>query len=151
VEKHKEIVSLSTNGNNMYEHITQLRVRYAETDQMDIVYYGNYAQYFEVGRAEWIRELGFTYKKMEEMGIRMPVVQLECRYLRPAHYDDLISIKTQLRELPEAHEIVFHHEVYNEANKLLTTGKVILYFIDSKTNKRAAMPEEMKAELGRFF
>jgi acyl-CoA thioester hydrolase len=135
----------------MYEHITRIRVRYAETDQMDIVYYGNYAQYFEVGRAECIRDLGFTYKKMEEMGIRMPVVQMECRFLRPAHYDDLITIKTQLRELPEAHQIIFHHEVYNEANKLLTTGKVILYFIDSHTGKRTGLPPELKEALGKFF
>ena len=76
----------------MYEHTTTLRIRYAETDQMDIVYYGNYAQYFEVGRTESIRALGFTYKKMEDMGVRMPVVEMEARFLRPAHYDDLITI-----------------------------------------------------------
>ena len=81
----------------MYEHFTTVRVRYAETDQMDIVYYGNYAQYFEVGRAECIRVLGFTYKKMEEMGVRMPVVAMEAKFLRPAHYDDLMTIKTILR------------------------------------------------------
>jgi acyl-CoA thioester hydrolase len=106
----------------MYEHSTSVRVRYAETDQMDIVYYGNYAQYFEVGRVELIRALGFTYKRMEEMGVHMPVVHMDVRYLRPAHYDDLITIKTMLKELPDGHEIVFHQEVYNETNKLLTTG-----------------------------
>jgi acyl-CoA thioester hydrolase len=135
----------------MYEHITKIRVRYAETDQMDIVYYGNYAQYFEVARAEWIRELGFTYKKMEEMGVRMPVVHMEVRFLRPAHYDDLIFIKTTLKELPLQHEITFYHEVYNENNKLLTTGNVTLFFIDSKTNKRMNMPDELKNTLAAFF
>ena len=135
----------------MYEHITTLRVRYAETDQMDIVYYGNYAQYFEVGRAESIRELGFTYKKMEETGVRMPVVAMEAKFLRPAHYDDLITIKTQLRELPEKHEITFHHEVYNERKKLLTTGKVVLFFIDSKTGKRIGIPEDLRQTLTPFF
>lgn len=135
----------------MYEHISQIRVRYAETDQMDIVYYGNYAQYFEVGRAECIRELGFTYKKMEEMGVRMPVVHMEARYLRPAHYDDLISVKTILKELPAAHDITFHHEVYNESGKLLTTGNVTLYFIDSQTNKRTVMPEALRQTLEKFF
>jgi acyl-CoA thioester hydrolase len=79
----------------MYEHITTLRVRYAETDQMNIVYYGNYAQYFEVGRAECIRDLGFSYKKMEELGVHMPVVELQVKFLRPARYDDLITIKTR--------------------------------------------------------
>ena len=135
----------------MYEHTTTVRVRYAETDQMDIVYYGNYAQYFEVGRAECIRELGFTYKKMEEMGVRMPVVAMEAKFLRPAHYDDLITIKTLLKELPQKHEIEFHHEVYNERKKLLSTGKVALYFIDSKTGKRSRLPDELREKLTPFF
>ncbi len=135
----------------MYEHLTTLRVRYAETDQMDIVYYGNYAQYFEVGRAECIRELGFTYKKMEEMGIRMPVVAMEARFLRPAHYDDLITIKTILKELPAKHQIEFHHEVYNERKKLLTTGKVVLFFIDNQTGKWIGLPDEFKEKLTPFF
>jgi len=135
----------------MYEHISTVRVRYAETDQMDIVYYGNYAQYFEVGRAESIRELGFTYKKMEEMGVRMPVVAMEASFLRPAHYDDLITIKTILKEFPENHKIEFHHEVYNERKKLLTTGKVVLFFIDSKTGKRTVAPDELRKTLTPFF
>ena len=135
----------------MYEHTTTVRVRYAETDQMDIVYYGNYAQYFEVGRAESIRELGFTYKKMEEMGVRMPVVQMEARFLRPAHYDDLITIKTILKELPRKHQIEFHHEVYNERKKLITTGKVVLFFIDTKTGKWIGMPDDLKETLTPFF
>ena len=135
----------------MYEHFTTVRVRYAETDQMNIVYYGNYAQYFEVGRAECIRTLGFTYKKMEEMGVRMPVVRLECNFLRPAHYDDLITIKTVLKELPQKHEISFYHEVFNERKKLITTGQVTLFFIDTQTGKRTRMPEDLKAALGKFF
>ncbi len=135
----------------MYEHNTSLRVRYAETDQMDIVYYGNYAQYFEVGRVESIRALGFSYKKMEEMGVRMPVVHMDVRFLRPAHYDDLITIKTTLRELPTGHEIVFHQEVYNENNKLLTTGKVTLYFINTASGKRSQMPADLSEALAVFF
>jgi acyl-CoA thioester hydrolase len=135
----------------MYTHSTTLRIRYAETDQMNIVYYGNYAQFFEVGRAESIRELGFTYKKMEEMGIRMPVVEMEVRFLRPAHYDDLITIKTFLKELPTDHSISFYNEVYNEQNKLLTTGKVTLYFIDSHTNKRTQMPDALREKLLPYF
>ncbi|TAG10231.1 MAG: acyl-CoA thioesterase [Sphingobacteriia bacterium] len=135
----------------MYEYNTMVRVRYAETDQMNIVYYGNYAQYFEVGRAEWIRSLGYTYKKMEEMGIRMPVVKMEVKFLRPAQYDELITIKTILKELPAEHEIAFHHEVYNEKEKLLTTGKVTLYFISVATGKRTAMPANLKLSLTPFF
>lgn len=135
----------------MYEHSTTVRIRYAETDQMDIVYYGNYAQYFEVGRTECIRELGFTYKKMEEMGIRMPVVWMEAQFLRPAHYDDLITIKTILKELPEKHEITFYTEVYNEHKKLLTRGKVALFFIDNQTGKRTGMPNALREKLTAFF
>lgn len=135
----------------MYEHETTVRVRYAETDQMDIVYYGNYAQYFEVGRTESIRDLGFTYKKMEEMGVRMPVVEMEAKFLRPAHYDDLIRIKTTLKELPMAHSITFFTEVYNEQNKLLTTGKVTLFFIDIRTGKRTVIPETLTNSLKTFF
>jgi acyl-CoA thioester hydrolase len=135
----------------MYEHLTTVRVRYAETDQMNIVYYGNYAQYFEVGRAECIRDLGFTYKKMEEMGVRMPVVHMEANFLRPAHYDDLITIKTVLKEMPLKHEIIFNHEVYNERKKIITKGTVTLFFIDIKTGKWIGMPEDLKMALSVFF
>lgn len=135
----------------MYIHSTTVRIRYAETDQMDIVYYGNYAQYFEVGRTECIRELGFTYKKMEEIGIRMPVVEMEAKFLRPAHYDDLITIKTILKEIPDNHSISFYNEVYNEKNKLLTTGKVTLFFMDIHTGKRTQMPGALRAKLLPFF
>ncbi len=135
----------------MYEHLTTVRIRYAETDQMNIVYYGNYAQYFEVGRAECIRALGFTYKKMEEMGVRMPVVHMEANFLRPAHYDDLITVKTVLKELPLKHEIIFHHEVFNERKKIITTGKVTLFFIDIKTGKWIGMPDNLKQALSVFF
>ncbi|MCA6472110.1 MAG: acyl-CoA thioesterase [Chitinophagaceae bacterium] len=135
----------------MYEHITTLRVRYAETDQMNIVYYGNYAQYFEVGRAECIRDLGFSYKKMEELGVHMPVVELKVKFLRPARYDDLITIKTMLHELPEKYEITFQHEVYNERKKILTTGQVTLMFIDAAANKRMRMPDFLREKLAPFF
>jgi acyl-CoA thioester hydrolase len=135
----------------MYEHITTIRVRYADTDQMNIVYYGNYAQYFEVGRTESIRELGFTYKEMEQMGVHMPVVAMEARFLRPAHYDDLITVKTILKVLPDNHEITFHQEVYNENKKLLTVGKVVLYFMDSHTGKRSKLPGALKEKLTPFF
>jgi len=135
----------------MYEHYTTVRVRYAETDQMNVVYYGNYAQYFEVGRAESIRNLGFTYKKMEEMGIKMPVVHMEVKFIRSAHYDDLITIKTVLKEMPVDHSISFYNEVYNEANKLLTTGVVTLYFIDAKTGKKTELPEALRNVLTPYF
>jgi len=135
----------------MYESTTQVRVRYAETDQMDVVYHGNYAQYFEVARAEAIRKLGFTYKNMEALGTYMPITELQCKYLRPAHYDDLLSVKVILRELPSDHRIAFDHEVYNESGSLLTIGKVVLYFIDSNTHEKKNMPAELLEKLAPFF
>ena len=135
----------------MFESITQVRVRYAETDQMDVVYHGNYAQYFEVARAEAIRKLGFTYKTMEALGTYMPITELHCKYLRPAHYDDLLSVKVILKELPAGHKIAFEHEVYNEAGNLLTVCKVVLYFIDSKTKEKTTMPKELHDKLVPLF
>jgi len=126
----------------MFESTCEVRVRYAETDQMNIVYYGNYAQYFEVGRVESIRQLGFTYKDMEAMGVIMPVVELHTKFVRPAHYDDLLTIKTTVK---------FFQEVYNEAGKLLTTGKVVLYFIKAKTREKTTMPEELRNRLEPYF
>jgi acyl-CoA thioester hydrolase len=135
----------------MFESVTQIRVRYAETDQMNVVYHGNYAQYFEVARAEAIRNLGFTYKDMEKLGTYMPITELHCKFLRPAHYDDLLSIKLMLKELPADHRIIFDHEVYNEAGQLLTIGKVVLYFMEAATRQKTNMPIQMAEKLLPFF
>jgi acyl-CoA thioester hydrolase len=135
----------------MFVTETQIRVRYAETDQMNVVYYGNYAQYFEVARAESIRNLHFTYKEMEAAGVMMPVVEMQTKFLRPAHYDDLLTIKTILRELPADHRIVFEHEVYNQEKKLLTLGKVILYFVKIGSFEKTQMPDRLHALLQTFF
>jgi acyl-CoA thioester hydrolase len=135
----------------MYITETQVRVRYAETDQMNMVYHGNYAQYLEVGRAESIRQLGYTYKDMEALGIIMPIVELHLKFMRPAHYDDLLTVKTSLKELPIDHRIEFHQEVYNEAGKLLTIARVGLYFLNSKTREKTGMPKELVEKLRAFF
>jgi acyl-CoA thioester hydrolase len=135
----------------MFSTTTQVRVRYAETDQMGVVYHSNFFPYFETARAESIRDLGLTYADMEKMGVIMPVVDVHCRYLRPARYDDLLSIKTILKELPVHHKIEFHHEVYNENDELLAVGKIILYFMEAKTMKKAVMPDELRKKLAPFF
>jgi len=116
-----------------------------------VVYYGNYAQYFEVGRVESLRNLGISYKGIEDMGIMLPVVELNIKYLRPAKYDDLLTIKSQIKELPTEHKIVFDQEIYNEEGKLLTIGKVKLYFMDSKLGKRVSMPAIMLEKLSTYF
>jgi acyl-CoA thioester hydrolase len=135
----------------MFISENKIRVRYAETDQMNVVYHGNYAQYFEVARAESIRQLGLTYKDIEAMGIVMPVVELHTKFLRPAHYDDLLTVKTILKELPPDHRIEFYQEVYNEEEKLLATGKVVLYFMDLKKMEKTKMPEELRKKLESYF
>lgn len=135
----------------MFTSEIKIRVRYSETDQMGVVYHSNYFPYFESARAESIRHLGFTYADMEKMGVIMPVVDIHCRYLRPALYDELLTIKTQLKELPIHHKIEFHHEVYNEKEELLVVGKIILYFMESASMKRTTMPELLLEKLQPYF
>ena len=135
----------------MYESTTTVRVRYAETDKMSVVYHGNYAPYFEAGRTEAIREFGYTYKDLEDDGIIMPVVEMNIRFLRPAHYDEVLTIKTFLKELPTNHQIEFHHEVYNERGKLLTVGRVVLFFMTSPDMKKAVIPIQWRERLQGYF
>jgi len=127
----------------------QFRVRYGETDQMGFAYYGNYAQYFEMGRTEWLRKLGITYKKMEETGIMLPVKNLNINYLKPAKYDDLLTLKTTLIKMPSA-KIDFSYEVFNEENELLTTANTTLVFVNMKTNKPTRAPEYVLEKLRKI-
>jgi acyl-CoA thioester hydrolase len=135
----------------MYTSITQIRVRYGETDQMGYLYYGNYALYYEVGRAEAVRQLGFTYRELEEMGVMMPVVELHSNFYRPALYDDLVTVKTILKELPDGPKIQFHSELYNEQEQLLNKGVTTLVFYDPKEKKKINMPDALLARLASFF
>jgi len=135
----------------MYTHETQMRVRYGETDQMGYLYYGNYAQYFEVGRVELMRSLGVSYKEMEEKyGIWLPVVSLDMRFVRPAYYDDQLTVRSTLRELPDTH-IVFHVEVFNEKNKLVNGGRVRLCFFNATTQKVMHAPDLLLDKLKPHF
>lgn len=135
----------------MFTDTTTIRVHYALTDQMGLVYHGHYAQFYEIGRGEAIRRLGLTYKDIEAMGVIMPVIDLHSRFIRPARYDDLITVKTMLKELPVHHKIVFHHEVYNESGDLLNTGEITLYFMEAATLKRCPMPEDLHRLLQPYF
>ena len=135
----------------MFTHKTQIRIHYALTDQMGVVYHGHYAQFYEIGRTDSLRSLGITYKSIEASGIILPVIDIHSKFLRPALYDDLITVTTTLRELPVHHKIVFHSEIYNEKNELLNVGDVTLYFMEAKTMKRTEMPEILKEKLQRFF
>ncbi len=135
----------------MISHKTSLRVRYGETDQMGYLYYGNYAQYYEVGRVEFLRSLGLTYDKMEtEHEVMMPVVNMECRFIRPALYDNLITIETSLRKLPDQ-SITFHMELKNEEGNVVNGGRVKLCFVHARTKKRIPAPKVLLDLLAPHF
>jgi acyl-CoA thioester hydrolase len=118
---------------------------------MGVVYHGHYAQFYEIGRTEALRSLGITYKDVEATGVIMPVVEIHSRFLRPAVYDDLITVVTTLKEIPIHHKIVFHSEIYNEQSDLLSAGTVTLYFMHASTMKRCEMPEMIKEKIKDFF
>lgn len=130
---------------------TKLRVRYGETDQMGYAYYGVYAQYYEVGRVEAMRVLGFSYKDVENRGILMPVIDYAINYKKPAFYDDEITIVTMVRELPKSARIVFDYECFNAQNELLNTGKITLAFIDKTKNKPCPAPDWFLNAAQKYF
>ena len=134
----------------MYISETTIRVRYAETDKMGYVYYGNYAQYFEVGRVEALRDLKTSYKEMEDTGVMLPVYEFNIKYLKPAFYDDLLVIKTTIREIPTA-KIKFDYEIYNQKSDLLTTANTSLVFINMATNKPCSAPESFIEKIKKYF
>ncbi|KIA95980.1 thioesterase [Pedobacter kyungheensis] len=134
----------------MYSHSTKIRVRYGETDQMGYMYYGNYAQYYEVGRVEMLRSLGMSYSSMEADGIMMPVLELKCKYIKPALYDQEITVKTIIKTLPGI-RIFFEYELYNEKEELINLGATTLVFVDMKKNKPTNPPENFMEKLSVFF
>jgi acyl-CoA thioester hydrolase len=134
----------------MYTSETIIRVRYAETDQMAFVYYGNYLQYYEVGRVEALRQLGTSYKQMEDDGVMLPVYECNVRYLKPATYDDLLVIKTTIREMPKV-RITFEYEIYNQKNELLNRGSTMLVFVNKINNKPCMAPRSFLEKITPFF
>ncbi len=134
----------------MFTHQTTIRVRYAETDQMGFVYYGQYASYLEVGRVEALRSLGIRYSSLEESGILMPVTDLHIQYKKPARYDELLLIETRIQTMPQS-RIVFHYSMYNEAMELLNTAETELVFIRSSNMKPMRVPSIIIEALSKFF
>ncbi|CAL2055132.1 thioesterase family protein [Tenacibaculum sp. 190524A05c] len=127
-------------------HSSIVRVRYGETDQMGVVYHGNYAQYFEIGRTEWLRSLGITYKYMEKTGIILPVISLNCNFKKSAYYDDELTIHTILKKAPSV-KIEFDYEIKNQHQELICTGSTTLAFIDSKSMRPIRCPEYILEKL----
>lgn len=131
----------------MKKHETKIRVRYGETDQMGVVYHGNYAQYLEVARVEWLRSLGISYKKMEDDDVMLPVINLNINFKKPAFYDEVIIVKTELREKPGL-KITIDQEIYNHKDVLLTTSEITLVFVNMQTRRPMLCPDELLKKLG---
>lgn len=134
----------------MFENTTKIRVRYGETDQMGYMYYGNYAEFYEVGRVEMLRSLGLTYSGMEQSGIMMPVLELKCKYLKPALYDEEICVKVIMDKMPGI-RIHFRYELSNNKGELINTGETLLVFINMKTNRPCLPPQDFIDRLLPFF
>jgi len=134
----------------MLQSETKIRVRYGETDQMGYVYYGNYPLYYEVARTDMIRKIGWSYKTMEKNGIMMPVSSLNVKYIRPAFYDNELTIKVYVKKFPTA-RMEFEYEVFNEEKKLINTGNTTLVFVDMKTGKPTNPPEAFIKMIEKYF
>lgn len=134
----------------MFTSEVNIRVRYAETDKMGYVYYGNYATYFEVARVEALRDTGISYKDLEDMGIMLPVLEMKNKFIRPARYDQLLTIKTTVKELPTS-RWTFYHEVFNENKELLNVSEVTLVFVDAKLMKPMPAPAVIMDLFAKYF
>ena len=134
----------------MYQHDIKIRVRYADTDQMGYVYYGNYAAYYEAARVESLRALGLTYRELEENGVMMPVLECQSKFIAPALYDELLTIRTIIDDRPMV-RIKFRYEIYNEAEKLIHTGDTLLAFVKKDNGRPCRMPGNMEEVLNPFF
>jgi len=134
----------------MYQQEIQIRVRYAETDKMGYVYYGNYATYFEVARVESLRKLGMSYLEMENEGVMLPVLEYKTKFIKPGKYDDLLTIKTTINTLPSA-RIHFTYEVFNEANVLLNISETTLVFVNAQTGRPCLAPDRFLNAIKPYF
>ena len=134
----------------MFVHSTKIRVRYADTDQMGYMYYGKYAEFYEVGRVEMLRSLGLTYKAMEDSGIIMPVTELKCKYIKPAFYDDEITVKVIMEKMPSV-RIHFRYELSNEKHELINFGETTLVFISQENKRPCLAPEDFLNKLNVHF
>ena len=130
----------------MKKFSTNIRVRYGETDQMGVVYHGNYASYFEIARTEWLRNLGVTYKELENKGIMLPVISLFFNFIKSAKYDDDLTINVILKKKPLV-KIEFDYEIYNQKKEKISTGNSVLAFMDMKTNKPLRCPDYILEKL----
>lgn len=134
----------------MFVSETKVRVRYGETDQMGYMYHGNYAQFYEIGRVESLRQVGLSYKGIEEQGVMMPVLEIQSKFIKPALYDDEITIRTIMRELPSV-RISFDFEMFNQHGELIHTATVKLVFVRSADMRPMRCPETLLEVYKPYF
>lgn len=134
----------------MYTAETTIRVRYAETDRMGYVYYGNYAAYFESGRVEALRSLGLSYREMEEQGVMLPVLTFQIKYFKPAFFDDLLTIKTSVKELPSGTRIYFSYQTW-KGDVCLNEGETSHVFVRTDNGRPCPIPQSVIDKLSGFF
>lgn len=134
----------------MFEHSTKIRVRYGETDQMGYMYYGNYAEFYEVGRVEMLRSLGLTYAGMEASGIMMPVLEMKSKYLKPARYDEQITVRVIMEKMPGV-KIHFKYELYNEKEEMIHQAETLLVFVNMTNNRPCLPAADFLDKLKPFF
>lgn len=126
-----------------------IRVRYAETDQMGVVHHGNYALYLEIGRTEWLRKMGLSYKEMEESGIMLPVISMSLEYKKSAYYDEVIKVKTQLKKQPSV-KIEFDYEIRNSEDEIVVKATTVLAFIDMESKRPMRCPDYILKRIEAF-
>lgn len=134
----------------MFTFKHNIRVRYGETDQMGYVYYGNYAEYYEVARVEMLRSLGTSYKDMENNGVMMPVLDLYCKYIKPGRYDEELIITVSIKEKPGI-RIKFHYEIHNQQGELINIGETRLVFVDMRSGRPRLPPDDFNHRLAPYF
>ncbi len=134
----------------MHKNEISFRVRYGETDQMGVVYHGNYAQYLEMGRLSWLRDLDVSYKNMEVNGIILPVISLQVNFKKSALYDDLITVVTKLKKTPSV-RIEFDYEIYNEQKELLVTANTVLAFLNKDTKRPMKCPDYVLDKIDKNY
>lgn len=128
---------------------TKIKVRYGETDQMGVVYHGNYAQYLEIARIDWLNSVGVSYRKMEENGVMLPVLSLNSKFIKSALFDDVLTVTASLKKMPTV-KIEFDYEIYNQKGDLLTQANTVLVFVSKETKRPIKCPDELTKLIEAF-
>ncbi|MDR2813164.1 MAG: acyl-CoA thioesterase [Prevotellaceae bacterium] len=134
----------------MYSYEHKIRVRYGETDKMGVVYHGCYPLYYEEARTEMLRSAGISYVGLERQGIMMPVTEMHVRYIAPAYYDDLLTVRVTIKQFPGA-RIIFHYQLRNQDEKLINEAELTLVFVNEATHRPCRIPQVLAAILAPHF